>query len=878
MTHDNKHTDRWQWISDTLADALQIDDRKAREAFVRTRCAEDESAAREILSLLEADGSVSEALDPQRVSASARALLSGGSTEASEVVRASHWHGKRLGSYEIIDTIAIGGMGAVYKARRADHVYETLVAIKLMREDLGAQAARTVLARFQAERQMLASLNHPNITRLIDGGSTNDGLPYFIMEYVDGEPIDRFCESNNLSVAARVSKFRDVLNAVHYAHQRLIVHRDLKPSNILVDRNGVVKLLDFGIARLLDPDVIANAPDYTRAATTVLAMTPAYASPEQVKSEAITTASDVYSLGVVLYRLLTGVSPYKSKTTQPVELAREIAETDPERPSTALSTARHPSQGDDRSRSVDVARLKKALKGDLDNIVLMALRKDPARRYASAEQFSEDLRRFLAQEPVFAHADSLAYRANKFVRRNRIAVFLTTIAAIGLIGTTSYALYQTSRAQAHGAALRALSGKAFSEVDAALASVPGAASGRKLLLENAMKYLLQLERSESGDPEFQYDLGVAYFAVGRLQGGIGHQQIGEYEKAIANLRKSATALQRALDSRPGEERYLIAYAKSLIELGRLLHQTGAPDDIESTYRKALSRIETFASSPKSIRIEQARASIYLNLGRYAREVRGSFGQSETYLRDAIATYENALAQIPTLTDDQRFDTMFSLATTRASLAGTLARLGGDKAKESLGLDLSALSTYEALAKARPDDFGASKALAIAHANVGAAYAESKNAEAAIQHLARSVQLLSVLATKDKSNTQAQVDHLEAQSVFATALVELGDCARAVTELSSARALLQALPDSAKPLRSSRLRSLEIDFYLGVCHERLADQAAEPSARRDHVRQASASFEKAASSAEKNQDLLPLVPDAAPAKLAPRIQALKTRAA
>ncbi len=338
-------------------------------------------------------------------------------------------------------------MGAAAWARfilaaRADDQYKKRVALKILRVDMNAQE---VLSRFRHERQILASFDHPNIAGLFDGGSTPNGEPYFVMDYVEGTPIDQYCDSHSLTVAERITLFRQVCSAVQYVHQNLIVHRDLKPSNILVTPEGVPKLLDFGIAKILKPEMMATMVNATRAEDRV--MTPAYASPEQVRGEPITTASDIYSLGVVLFEIFTGRRPYRVKSNTAHELARVICDEEPDKPSTAITkTDRGAAQTSarveelSRKRSTEPDRLERRLKGDLDNILLKAMRKEPQRRYASVEQFSEDLHRHLANLPVSAHEDSLGYRTEKFVRRNIIPVTAGAIAVlsllVGLIVTT----------------------------------------------------------------------------------------------------------------------------------------------------------------------------------------------------------------------------------------------------------------------------------------------------------------------------------------------------------------------------------------------------------------------------------------------------------
>ena len=294
--------------------------------------------------------------------------------------------GRRLGTYQITEQIGAGGMGEVYRAFRADDQYRKQVAIKLVR---AGQDSDFVIHRFKNERQILASLDHPNIARLLDGGTTVEGVPYFVMELIDGQPITEYCDSRKLPIAERIKLFLAVCSAVQYAHQRLIVHRDIKPSNILVTLDGTPKLLDFGIAKILETDSQTGPAEPTL--TIFRALTPGYASPEQVKGEAITTASDVYSLGVVLYELLTGHHPYAAPGSTPQQIARAVCEVEPEKPSTVVGRIEtlkpgrgEPLQGATASSIHDgsTEKLSKRLSGDLDNIVLMALRKEPERRYA----------------------------------------------------------------------------------------------------------------------------------------------------------------------------------------------------------------------------------------------------------------------------------------------------------------------------------------------------------------------------------------------------------------------------------------------------------------------------------------------------------------
>jgi feruloyl esterase len=336
--------------------------------------------------------------------------------------------GRLLGAYKLIRRIGQGGMAAVFLAVRADDTYRKEVAIKLVQP---GSDRHELLNRFRNERQTLAGLDHPNIVKLLDGGSTPEGLPFLVMDYVEGTPIDDYCDRHNLRIDGRLRLFSKVCEAVQYAHQKSIVHRDLKPSNILVTGQGTPKLLDFGIAKVLNP--IPSAQGLVLTQTGMRCMTPAYASPEQMRGKSITTATDIYSLGVVLYELLTGHRPYKLTQHTPAEVERAICEQDPETPSTAVSRVETETSTTgipitktpevvSQTREGEPDKLRRRLRGDLDNIVLKALQKEPARRYASVEEFSQDIERHLQQLPVRARRSTIAYRASKFAQRHKIEV------------------------------------------------------------------------------------------------------------------------------------------------------------------------------------------------------------------------------------------------------------------------------------------------------------------------------------------------------------------------------------------------------------------------------------------------------------------------
>ncbi len=413
--------ERWHRVREIFDGAAELASEE-RERFVTERAGGDPDLLREVLELLEA-------MDQEE------GRLEG--VQAFEAFAASEAEpsGVRLGSYRLLREVGTGGMGSVYEAVRDDDQFEKRVAVKVIRRGMTSEG---LVRRFRQERQILARLDHPNIARLLDGGTTGDERPYLVMEYVDGEPVTVYCRNRRLSIQDRLSLFGAVCEAVQYAHRHLVVHRDLKPGNILVSPDGVVKLLDFGVAKLL-PDPTLGGGQEQMTATQHRPFTPAYASPEQARGEPVTTATDVYSLGVILYELLAGRHPFDIQGRTPLELVH-LLETEPVRPSDAV-TGEEEGGGDDSS-----ARLRRTLAGELDNIVLKAMRREPERRYASVEQLSEDIRRFLEGLPVLAQRDTFRYRLRKFAWRHRTGVAAAGLIVASLVGGVAAAWMQARRA------------------------------------------------------------------------------------------------------------------------------------------------------------------------------------------------------------------------------------------------------------------------------------------------------------------------------------------------------------------------------------------------------------------------------------------------
>jgi len=462
--------------------------------------------------------------------------------------------GQAVGTWRVLDVVGSGGMGVVYRAERADAAFRRHAALKVVRP--GPDAPQ-IVQRFQVERETLAALDHPNIARLMDGGTTADGHPFFVMELVDGEPIDRYCDEHRLSIDERLDLFRKVCAGVQYAHENLIVHRDIKPDNILVTRDGVPKLLDFGVAKILSRDGPQSADDPAATAATWL-MTPDYASPEQVSGRPSTTATDVYSLGVLLHVLLTGARPYTLTGTTPAAIEEQLLAFTLIPPSERAVSSPESGARAER-RGTTALKLAKRLRGDLDAIVLRALGRTPSARYSSVEQLAEDVARHCAHHPVQARGRTAAYTIRLFVRRHRGALAVSAAGAILAVAGIVAILWQASaaadaraRAERRFDEVRQLAGSFIFDVYDAIGDVPGATPARRLIVQKGVQYLESLAREASGDLGLQRELARAFVRVGDVQGNPTKPNIGDPSGAIGSYQRAITLAAAVQAAVPGD--------------------------------------------------------------------------------------------------------------------------------------------------------------------------------------------------------------------------------------------------------------------------------------------------------------------------------------
>ena len=566
-------------LSPYLDRALEISPQE-RGAWLETLRSQDPSLANDLQALLQEH----EALGDEEFL----------KTGAAERPRPAPLAGTTVGAYTLAAPIGQGGMGTVWLARRSDGRFEGHAAVKFLNVALLGGAGEQ---RFKREGGILARLAHPNIAHLIDAGVADSGQPYLILEYVRGKNIDAYCAEHALDVEARILLFLDVLGAVAHAHANLIVHRDIKPSNVLVTDDGQVKLLDFGIAKLL-------ADETEPSAATALtgqgerALTLAYAAPEQVTGSAVTTGTDVYALGVLLYQLLTGRHPAESVLKSPVDLMKAIVDTQPPRASDAVPPAN---------------KLRRALRGDVDTIVAKALKKNPAERYSSATALADDLRRFLNHQTISARPDTLAYRARKFIRRHRLPVAVTVLVVAGLSAGLYVANQQRIRAERRFRQLRELSKKVFA-LDADIRDLPGSTEARQRLVSASVEYLEGLYSDARGDLDLAQEVGEGYWRVGVIQGVPGPLNLGQAAQAEVSLKKADALIDTVLASRPEDRKAL--FRSGIIAHDRMIlaEEEHRRADALAHARKADARFDAFlrfADAPASER--QRAAGVYSNL-------------------------------------------------------------------------------------------------------------------------------------------------------------------------------------------------------------------------------------------------------------------------
>ena len=786
---------QWQRLKVLLAEGLALAaDRRAD--FVDRVCGNDATLRAELQSLLEAGGAEDSPLDRPPADEMLEALAQHAPTG---------WVGRRLGAYQLVGLIARGGMGEVYRGERADGQYEQQVAVKVVRD---RSDDAYLLQRFDAERRILATLDHPNLAKLLDAGVADDGTPYFVMEHVDGQPIDAYCEQQQLAVEGRLRLFRTVCQVVDYAHRQGVVHRDLKPGNILVTTGGVVKLVDFGIAKRMARHGDAPSP---ATATAQRALTPEYASPEQVRGEPVGPASDIYALGVVLYRLLTRASPYGGATTDDYALARAICETEPSPPSRTL-----PRNGADPA----LRALRRRLEGDLDAVVLMALRKEPQRRYASAEQLSDDLFRHLEGLPVQARRGAWSYRAGRFVLRHRAAVGAALVANLALVAGLSLAAYeayeanrQKERAERHFAGVRKLANVFIFDVHKALEQVPGSLAARKMLVDTALAYLQQLAVEAKGDAALQLELAAGFRSIGEIQGSGTMASLGDSKGAMASFDQGLALVRPLMASAGPTQRTAQAeFVKIAGRRAALLMALGQWKDAEAQGQAAVDAAQQLAAAePGSRDYQRAVASQH----RFMTSLYQRAARKDEFERSFLTAKRQLEALVASRPDD--VDSVADLGAVHAIRAVHLAQNVGTREAR-----LEALTEYQrSLQVMGPvyEEQPLHKMLAGNYGRVngytGLLLTGLGRPQEALAPLRRSIEVSAALAAKDPGDVRTRTEQAEGHGRLAVALLSTRDAQGAVEQTRQAIALFDGLPETTR-------NEVVVQYNRAVSHQQLGE--------------------------------------------------------
>lgn len=711
-----------------------------RESFLEQECP-DEDIRREVELLFEARGEAQNFLQDYSIVS----IID----DSFDKANSSDFINQKIDKYIITREIGRGGMGVVFLATRED--FHQNVALKLIRRGMDSEA---ILERFKREREILASLNHPFIARLSDGGTTGEGVPFFVMEYVEGAAIDEYCRTQNPSEKEKLELFRKICSAVSFAHRKLVVHRDLKPSNILVAADGTPKLLDFGIAKLL------NDTDNNATQTNQRVLTPAYASPEQMRGEIVGTTSDVYSLGKILSEILD--LP-----------ASELSGPESERRTTRIK---------DR-KTKNKSRKPKT---DLQNIVSMALREDPARRYDSVDKFSDDIRRCLAGLPVSARKDSLSYRTTKFVERNKIGVAAAAIIFVLLISGVSGIFWEAHRARLAQARaeqrfndVRTLVNSFLSELNDEMVKVSGTTRARQLLLQRTLEYLDSVSRDAEGEEALQRELAAAYKAVGDIQGNSYYQNLGDTTGALASYRKSFAIRERLARENPANAEIQKELAQTFESFGDVIWDTGDLNATLDSFNKAAKIYENLTSAdPASVddklylaRIYTQVADIKYNDGfQSLQDLPGSLEEN----KKALEIREKLLAA-----DPENFKITRTLRGSYSHLA-TLYRLSGDFSRSEDYL-LKAERIVEMTLEKFPDQLDRRREAAVVFAQLAAAFTDSGEFEKAKTYSQKSLAIREKLSNDDKTDMRAQRDLAFGFDLDGTLFLESGNAPQALAE-------------------------------------------------------------------------------------------------
>jgi serine/threonine protein kinase/tetratricopeptide (TPR) repeat protein len=803
---------RWQEAKRLFEAAIAMEESQ-REAWLRDVCGSEAELHAEVQSLLDWHRESTGFLETPVARVAELPVIS---TFGQPLV------GQSLGAWRIVDIIGRGGMGVVYRAERADAAFQRQAAIKVVR--FGRHSA-SIVERFRRERETLAALDHPNIARLMDGGTTADGQPYFVMELVDGVPVDQYCDEHKLTIDQRLDLFRAICAGVQYAHENLVVHRDIKPDNILVTRDGVPKLLDFGIA------APAGGPAAGGAAASWL-MTPDYASPEQVAGRAVvTTPSDVYSLGVLLYVLLTGVRPYHLTGSTPADIQAQLCAATLVPPSERVKASSPESQagalGDDESsligraarRGTTPRALARRLRGDLDAIVLRALGRDPASRYSSVERFAHDIECHHLARPVSARRGDAVYHMRLFVRRHAVALGVAAVIALLTAGGIAGVLWQASvaaearvRAERRFDDVRQLAHSFMFGVHDSIVNVPGTTEARALMVRTAVQYLEGIAREAAGDRVLQRELAGAFVKVGDAQGHPTSPNLGDTAGALVSYRRSISIAESVRKTAPDDVEASRTLAMAHRRIGDVLSWKGEMSAALEHCQRSGALFAEIAGAPQHTiedRVQVGVAQIKLGdlLGNPNFPNLGKAADAHAKYQVALSTFRRLDATAPTNPRVRRY------------LGLTLERIGtlheqASRWAEATGAYQESFEIRKALASTETSHNDIQRDLAIALEKLGNIQRQTGNPAAAAVSYRDALAQFERLAKLDPSNAFAARTVAISREKLSGVVQSLGRNSEAVPLMRAAFATHRGLADRDPENAQARCDAARVGESLG----------------------------------------------------------------
>lgn len=788
---------KWQVIKKTFSTVVDLPKEKRFEILAQET---DEEIRREVENLLEAHETAEDFID--------KPLLI--EQQIVENTTVDSLIGAQIKDYLILERVGTGGMGAVYLAERLNSDFKQKVALKIIKRGMDSEA---ILKRFATERKILSTLKHPNIAQLLDGGISTDGLPFFVMEYVEGQTLIQYCQQNNLSLKSRLKLFQQICAAVENAHRNLIIHRDLKPSNILVTNDGIPKLLDFGVSKLLSD----SETEITLTQNKVF--TPEYASPEQILDKNVTTATDIYSLGIILYELLSGHRPYQTKGKSLDEIIKIICDSEVTKPSEA-TTKFNPSETQNLNLFLPDS---KTISGDLDNITLKTIRKEPLERYGTVQQLTEDIERYLNGFPVIARPQTASYRLGKYIKRHKAGVLAAALVLISLIGGISVASWQAvearrerEKAEQRFNDVRNLAKTVMFDLNKAIEDVPGSIAARELLVKKSLEYLDKLALENQQDTSLQMELAEGYDQIANIQGGLVSNHLGNREAALESYQKALAIKERLVAIEPSNKIFRQQLGITYFNIAKIFYvQANMQESIITTQKSVEILEQLFKENPQDSAIKYSLTNAFMLKG----VLSGLLGKEEESFR---ITTEALKMSEELVNEDRSVNNLQTLSNALNNSAGILIDFKKDY-DEGLKLYQRSFEILKQLAEKDPNNISHQKDIATFYRRVAYLLYYKEDYQSALKNCRQALEILEKLHSQEPQNEEINRFTTQTERWNSKILIKLGRGAEVIPKLENSLEKLEKQYAASPTDKFVYFEMGEIKLQLGYAYKALADK-------------------------------------------------------